>query len=177
MNRFIIKALLIGAFTSPTQATVIESSSSHFKIELKATTPAKIAESYAQFIRINEWWNAEHSWFGNAEAFSLEPIAGGCFCEVDGDQQVMHMTVSFVDPNKEVRMLGGLGPLQMMAVTGAMSWSFIDLGAEGTEIRHSYTVLGDASQKLDQLAPIVDSVQSGQLLGLINRLASQAAKQ
>ena len=34
------------------------------------------------------------------------------------------MRVSFVDPGVEVRMLGGLGPLQMMGLHGAMSWRF-----------------------------------------------------
>ena len=133
MKSLIIRILLIAAaIIRPAQAEVIESSGSHFRIELKATTAAKIEESYAQFLRIHEWWNAEHSWFGKAEAFTLDPVAGGCFCEIDGNKQVMHMTVSFVNPNKEVRMLGGLGPLQMMAVTGAMTWAFKDLGAEGT---------------------------------------------
>jgi hypothetical protein len=84
----------------------------------------------------------------------------------------MHMTVSFVNPNKEIRMLRGLGPLQMMAVQGAMSWAFEEMSDGSTRVRHRYTMLGNAGQKLDQLAPIVDQVQAGQLDRLIRKLAS-----
>lgn len=37
------------------------------------------------------------------------PRVGGCFCEINGDQQAWHMAVSFVDPGKTLRLTGGLG--------------------------------------------------------------------
>jgi hypothetical protein len=83
------------------------------------TTPA---EAYDQFIRIEEWWLEGHTWYGRSENLSIEPKAGGCFCEISGDNQVLHMLVSYVQPGVELKMVGGLGSLQMMGVHGGMSW-------------------------------------------------------
>ena len=81
------------------------------------------------------------------------------------------MVVSYVEPNKEVRMLGGLGPLQMMAVNGAMSWSFKDLENGKTLITHRYIVTGYYDEGLDKLAPVVDAVQTGQVKRLVESLS------
>ena len=80
------------------------------------------------------------------------------------------MTVSFVEPNKEIRMVGGLGPLQMLGVQGGMSWKFEAIGASKTKITHSYQVVGYMKNGLDTLAPIVDRVQKIQVNELAKRL-------
>lgn len=170
--RFIIKLLTLFVCLTPlTNAAVLEKSPSHFVLEITTITEVSRDAAFAQFTRIHEWWDAQHSWFGAARNFSLDTSAGGCFCEIDGDRQVQHMTVSFINPGHEIRLLGGLGPLQMMAVTGAMSWQFEPLADGRTQITQRYTVLGDDSQALDKLAPIVDSVQSGQQAALMSKLA------
>ena len=164
----IIIALSIWAVD--TQAEVINSSANGFVIEIKASVAASPEDSYAQFLRIGEWWDSDHSWFGSADNLTLEPVIGGCFCERSGNKQAQHMQVSFVEPGKELRLLGGLGPLQMMGVHGAMSWKFNALSEGGTEIVHSYAVSGYASGGLDKLAPVVNKVQSGQVRRLAQRL-------
>ncbi|XOV86300.1 MAG: SRPBCC domain-containing protein [Pseudomonadota bacterium] len=128
------------------------------------------AEAYAQFLRVNEWWDGNHSWFGRAEGFSIDPRAGGCFCEVAGERSHLHMTVSHVDPGVEVRMIGGLGPLQDLALQGAMVWRFEALPEGGTRIIHSYRVSGYLKDGLTGLAPAVDSVQGIQFSRLVARL-------
>ncbi|NND00165.1 MAG: SRPBCC domain-containing protein [Gammaproteobacteria bacterium] len=158
-------------------ARVLEQSAAGFVIEIAAEADQPVAASYQQFLRVGEWWDGQHSWFGNADNFYIEPRAGGCFCEVDGDQQVQHMRVVYVEPNKEIRMLGGLGPLQMMAVHGAMSWTFTS-GQDGqTLILHRYAVSGYHKDGLDKLAAIVDQVQSAQVERLVHRLANTSLKQ
>ncbi len=82
------------------------------------------------------------------------------------------MTVSYVDPGVEIRMVGGLGPLQMMGITGGMSWKFDSLAAGKTKITHRYQVTGYAKEGFAKLAPIVDSVQSSQLDALVSKISN-----
>ncbi|MDG1232388.1 MAG: hypothetical protein P8P91_08965 [Pseudomonadales bacterium] len=132
------------------------------------TTPAR---AYEQFVRIDEWWLKGHTWYGKSENLSIEPRAGGCFCEISGDNQVMHMLVSYVQPGVELKMVGGLGSLQMMGVHGGMSWRFKPIPG-GTRITQTYNVTGYAPGGLKDLADIVDSIQTSQLNALVNKLSS-----
>ena len=162
----IILSLLMIA---PIQAEVVSAGQNGFIIQIERTSKASPEEAYAQFLRVSEWWNGDHSWFGDARALSIEPKVGGCFCEKDGDRQALHMLVSFVDPGKEVRMIGGLGPLQMMGVTGGMSWQF-KAKETGSTIIHRYHVTGYNEQGWKDFSAIVDSVQSLQMDGLARAL-------
>ena len=118
-----------------------------------------------------EWWVKGHTWYGDANNLVLDAKAGGCFCEISGDNQVMHMLVTFVKPGEEVKMVGGLGPLQMMGIHGSMSWRFEAMDG-GTRITQTYNVTGYAPGGLSDLADIVDAVQTGQLNALIAKLSA-----
>lgn len=166
----VLLMLLVGS-NSMLYAAVLNSAANGFVIESKVTVDAGSEQSYRQFVKINEWWDGEHSWFGSADNFSISTRVGGCFCEMDGDRQVEHMRVSYVEPNKEIRLVGGLGPLQMMGVHGAMSWTFQTLSNGGTEIVHRYAVSGYFEGGLDKLAGIVDRVQTSQLHRLRDKLS------
>jgi len=61
-----------------------------------------------------------------------------------------------------VRQTGGLGPLQALAVDGAMTWKFTESGTT-TTIEMTYTVGGYAPGGLASLAPIVDMVLGAQV--------------
>ena len=108
------------------------------------------------------------TWFGKASGLSIDPRAGGCFCERDGENEVLHMIVSFVRPGHALHMIGGLGPLQGLGLYGAMSWSFEPVGAQ-TKIVHVYRVTGYYPDGLQALAPVVDGVQKLQVAGLAAR--------
>ncbi|WP_341502660.1 SRPBCC family protein [Gallaecimonas sp. GXIMD4217] len=166
MKRLILPlALLAGA----AQAEVLSAADNGFAIQHQVLVPVAPEKAYAQFLRVGQWWDGEHSWFGDASKFSIQPRAGGCFCEIDGDRQVLHMTVTYVDPGRELRMVGGLGPLQMMGLSGGMAWQF-EAVEGGTRIRHSYAVSGYAEGGLSKLAVVVDRVQGHQLERLRARL-------
>ena len=154
-------------------AEVIDSDKNGFSIKIETHVKADAATSYQQFLRIGEWWNSDHTWFGKSENLRITPRAGECFCETSGDKEVLHMTVSFVNPNVEIRMIGGLGPLQMMGVHGGMSWKFEEIGPTETKIIHQYQVTGFATDGLDKLAPIVDSVQTIQVKALAAKIESR----
>ncbi len=152
-------------------AEVMSSAPEGFEVRFTAeVADVSAAQAYAQFLRVHEWWDANHSWFGTAEGFSIDPRAGGCFCEVSGDRSHLHMTVSHVDPGVEIRMIGGLGPLQDLALQGAMVWRFEALADGGTRVIHSYRVAGYLKDGLTGLASAVDSVQGIQFGRLVARL-------
>lgn len=108
------------------------------------------------------WWDAEHSYTGQASSFSLADVAGGCFCERAGDIEVEHMRVVNVQRGRLLVMRGGLGPLQHMAVTGSMSFRFVE-HEKGTRLEYRYSVAGHVSGGLKTMASAVDQVQLGQL--------------
>ncbi len=164
------KLLFLLVLSFNVNSDVISSSDHGFEISIERTVMTDQKTAYEQFLRIGEWWNADHTWFGDAGTLSIEAKAGGCFCEKSGDKEVLHMTVSYVEPGKEVRMLGGLGPLQMMGVHGGMSWQFVAVGENETKIIHHYQVTGYMEGGLTSLAPIVDQVQTIQVEGLVSRL-------
>ncbi len=127
--------------------------------------------AYNQFVKVDEWWVESHSYFGDRKNFSLDASAGGCFCEISGDKEVMHMQVTFVSPGEELKMIGGLGPLQMLGIHGGMSWRFTPTET-GTQIVQTYNVTGYLPGGLSDLADIVDAVQTSQLNALIQKIES-----
>jgi uncharacterized protein YndB with AHSA1/START domain len=117
---------------------------------------------HALTAEVGRWWDPAHSYSGDAANFSLDATAGGCFCEHWRGGSVVHMTVVLVEPDRQLRMLGGLGPLQAMAVSGSMSFVLDDAGT-GTRLHYRYTVGGWDPDGLQRLAEPVDRVQLGQL--------------
>lgn len=126
-----------------------------------AAPPEKV---YAALITPGRWWNAEHSWSGDAANMRLDPVVGGCFCEtLPKDRgEVEHMRVVFMIPGKMLRLKGGLGPFQAMGVSGALSWE-LKPAAGGTEISQSYSVGGFLPGGGQRFAPQVDAVMNDQL--------------
>ena len=113
---------------------------------------------------VDSWWPKDHSWWYGT--FSIEPEAGGCFCETNGQQSAEHMRIVFVNPGKTLRMAGGLGPLQGMGMNGALDWS-ITTDGDKTQVNLVYRVHGMNPEGFAELAPIVDRVQAMQLGALL----------
>jgi len=70
--------------------------------------------------------------------------------------------VVYVEPGKTLRLRGGLGPLQEMAVAGAMTFRFEQSGAI-TQITLTCTVGGYRPHGLAMVAEAVDGVLRDQL--------------
>lgn len=167
--------ILLFAFTPLLLNAEVVSRNEHgFQIQLEKVVSTNKKIAYQQFINVDQWWLKDHTWFGKSENLSIDARAGGCFCEIEGTKQVLHMTVSFINPNAEIRMIGGLGPLQMMGVQGGMNWKFEQLDSGKTKITHQYQVVGYLDGGLSELATIVDKVQSAQLDALAERIESTA---
>ena len=163
--------LLVILFPLSLGAEVLTSTSDGFLIKIEREVAVTPQQVYAQFVSVSDWWISGHTYFGESKNLSIDAQAGGCFCEIKGDKQVLHMTISYVDPGKEIRMIGGLGPLQMMGAHGGMSWKFESVGEHKTKIIHQYRVVGSSDQALDKLAPFVNKVQSQQVDALVKKLS------
>ena len=157
-------------YASTANADIVSSSDQGFSLHIEFTTSLAPKQTYEEFLQIGRWWNRDHTWFGDASGLYIEPISGGCFCEKSGLKTALHMTISFVEPGKEMRMIGGLGPLQGMALNGVMKFKFEPHGHNGTKVIHEYTVTGYSANGLQKLGEIVDAVQSLQMQGLQARL-------
>lgn len=160
----------------PVRAGVKDSAPSGFTIENSQTVPVDPQTAWNALVHdVARWWPRDHTWWGDASKLSIQPRAGGCFCEIDGDRQAWHMTVTFVDPERTMRMTGGLGPLQGMGLHGALEWRFEKVEA-GTRITLWYRAGGYTPDDLQKFVPVVDKVQGIQLGGLADYLRAQVKK-
>jgi len=85
------------------------------------------------------------------------------------------MQVVFVDPPRLLRMIGGLGPLQGMGLSGVLEWRMTAVEG-GTRITLWYRAGGYAPDDLGKLAAVVDGVQALQLGGLADYLRARNPK-
>ncbi len=144
---------------------------SEHQIDLPEITPH---EAYQALTRdVSLWWDASHSYSGEARNFSIDARAGGCFCEqMPAGGSVEHMRVVYAEPGKLLRMSGGLGPLQAEAVRGSMSFAF-EAWEGGTRLNYRYAVSGYLPGGVNTWAEAVDQVQLGQLERLRTFLAAE----
>jgi len=147
----------------PAVAEVVAAARNGFSLKIKTLSQAAPALSYQAFADIARWWDMAHSYGGEAEALSIDLAPGGAMLEtLSGGGFVRHLEVVYANPGEELRLLGGLGPLQPMGVQGAMNIQFQPYGS-GSKTVLTYNVSGYSAQGLVELAPIVDRVIAGQM--------------
>jgi len=144
-------------------AGVVTSDATGFVVQTKFEITKESEAVFDALLKVGSWWENSHTFFGDARKMSIDPKAGGCFCETGSDgRSVRHLEVVFVDPGKSIRFQGGLGPLQEQAVTGSMTISLEEV-AGGTLLQLTYRVGGYRPGGLEQWAPAVDGVLSTQM--------------
>ena len=174
MRNVILVPLMAAALATPVAAEVISATPAGFEVGAKATVRATPAEVYAALGRIGSWWNSEHTYSGDAGNMTLDPKAGGCFCEMipeDGGS-IEHARVVYARPGQALRLQGALGPLQAEAAMGTLTWNLKPVQG-GTEISQDYVVGGYVRGGAEALAPIVDTVLAQQLDGLVRFLVDE----
>jgi len=167
----------------PASAEVMQKSEAGFVSRIAGEVAVSPAEAWKALVSPSLWWNAQHTFSGDAANLTLEPNANGCFCEklpVPKDApagqkpgSVVHMRVVYAEPYRALRMVGGLGPLQSEAVNGTMTVTFKPVDGSGgnrTRILWEYVVGGYMRYKADTIAGAVDKVLDGQLEGLVKLL-------
>lgn len=166
---------LLSCVGANARAEIKDASPSGFTIENVRTVPVDAATAFrAATQEVDRWWPRDHTWWGAESKLTIEARAGGCFCERAGEREALHMLVSFVDPGRTLRLVGGLGPLQGMGLHGALEFRFEPLDAGGTEITMFYRAGGYTPDDLSKFAPVVDKVQGLQLGGLAAHLGGEA---
>ena len=180
-------ALCISAgVSSPALAEVIEEKDNGFVTKDEAVVSANPKETWLALISPSDWWSSAHTWSADAGNLRMTPQAGGCFCEkipevVTDDSftlegSVEHMRVIQAYPERALRMVGALGPLQSEPVTGVLTIVLTEVelpgqfGAKGTRIVWEYNVGGSMRYEVPVISKAVDGVMSLQLAGLADKL-------
>jgi len=166
MRFFLVTVLLVvGAQAHIATAEVLDADTHGFTVLQEVTVHGTRATAWVAAVdNIDKWWNPEHTISGRASLLSIDARPLGCFCEATGGG-VVHLMVTTVSRDVNLRMTGGLGPLGLMGVNGNMTWEFFD-AEDGTKIRFSYAVGGYSPDGLDSIAPAVDFVLGEALVRL-----------
>lgn len=146
------------------QADISSSGPGGFVTKSTVMVSATPAAAYQRFLQIGSWWNPEHTYTQDGRNLTLKAEPGGCLCESLKDGGfVEHLRVIFASPGRLLRLQGGLGPLQDLGATGALSVSFEAVDAQ-TRVTLPYAVTGYRADKgLAELAAPVDGVLTEQL--------------
>lgn len=170
---------------TPARADVTAQSEQGFvsrNVVVVAGSPAAV---WKKLVTPAAWWSSDHTFSGDAANMALDPVAGGCFCEVlPGDSGpaakapaarggVQHMRVVFVDRAKALRMVGALGPLQSEAVNATLTITLKEVDG-GTRVIFEYVVGGYMRYPADKIANAVDIVMGNQLVGLAKQFGPVA---
>jgi hypothetical protein len=162
--QFLVLALFV-ALPAVASADVVSSSASGFVLRTVISVPGTPEAAYATVVNVQEWWDKDHTYSGDSKNMSLAAPPGGCFCEKLPGGGVQHGTVALAWPGRTLRVIGSLGPLQGMGVTGSLTWEF-EKAPEGTKITQTYVVGGFPTMPFEKLAPLVDGVMAGQMKAL-----------
>ena len=145
-------------------AEVKQASPDGFVLEHRFAITASPTVAWDVLVHPERYWPDDHTWSGRATNLSLAPEAGGCFCERWAQGSAEHGRVIMAMPGKLLRFRGALGPFQDMAVTGVMTVALTP-SESGTEAVVTYRVNGTATQRLGDMAAVVDSVVRQQFEG------------
>ncbi|HXC07782.1 MAG TPA: SRPBCC domain-containing protein [Steroidobacteraceae bacterium] len=156
-------------------ADVLNVAANGFEVRETTHTTAPPDQVYAALLLPARWWNSDHTFSRSAANLVLDARAGGCWCEtLPNGGSVEHMRVVFVAPGKTLRLRGALGPLQGLAVDGAMTWSIQSVPG-GTDVSLTYAVGGYVKDGFDDLSKGVDHVLGEQLVRLKKLIDGETA--
>jgi hypothetical protein len=156
----IIASLLIAA---PAAAEVAHVSPSGFELKQVVHIKASAQATYAALIQPSHWWSSQHTYSGSAANLTLDPRAGGCFCEaLPNGGQVRHETVVMAAPGEALVMRGALGPFMERGVDGALAFH-IKAAGDGVDLTMTNDLGGYMSEGFADWAPRADAMLSEQM--------------
>ena len=161
-----IASMLAALLSAPAHAATSEVSPAGFLVTVRLESRATPHQLYAALSHVGNWWNREHTWSGDAANLSLATEASACFCERWAGSSVEHARVVYAAADSTLRLHGALGPLQALAVEGALTFAFAAKDAK-TIVQVTYRVAGNLASGLDGLAAPVDSVIGEQARRLV----------
>jgi uncharacterized protein YndB with AHSA1/START domain len=164
-------AFLVLPLSPATRAEVVAVAPAGFHLKLERTLAAPPDDAWAALLAVGGWWDDEHTYSGKGANMTLEPRAGGCFCERYDGGEIEHMRVAYVSAAaKQLVMTGGLGPLLWMGASGSLAITLTAVDG-ATAMKWEYRVSGFEPKGWEATAPLVDKVLGEQL----DRLAASLA--
>lgn len=157
---------MVAGLAGPAGAAPSEVSPSGFLVTLRQEVKASPRRLYEALGEVDKWWNARHTWSGSAANLSLARQAGGCFCERWGTSSVEHARVIHAAQDGTLRLQGGLGPLQALAVNAVLTFAIAEKDGK-TSLLVTYRVSGNDSAALQDYAAPVDGVLAEQVRRLV----------
>jgi len=172
--RLAVLLLVMLAGAAPARGEVVDKAANGFTVRIVLQVAAPPETVYTSLVRhVGEWWDAEHTYSGDAKNMSIIAEPGGCFCERLPAGGVQHGSVVYVAPGRMLRLVGSLGPLQQAGVSGTMTWQ-MEKSGPGSKLPFTYAVGGYYPGGLDNLAPAVDAVLAHQAQ-LLKEFSEKAA--
>jgi hypothetical protein len=166
-----IACLLIA---SPAAAEVVHIGPSGFELKQVVHIKASAQATYAALIQPSHWWNSDHTFSGSAANLTIDPHAGGCFCEaLPNGGQVRHETVVMAAPGEALMMRGALGPFMGRGVDGALAFHITAAG-DGVDLTMTNDLGGYMSEGFADWAPRADAMLADQLSRLKRYLETGA---
>ena len=162
MRRFGLALAATTLIAPPAMAEVTASGANGFEVRHTVTLVVPPEAAYATFVDLGGWWSDSHTYSGKASNMTLDPRAGGCFCERLDGGGVEHMRVSVAQPGKRLVLTGILGPLLYEATAGVMDVTF-DKVAGGSKVTMTYRAAGFARGGGEKMAGLVDQVLGQQV--------------
>jgi uncharacterized protein YndB with AHSA1/START domain len=162
--------ILVLVAAAPAYAEIKTASGDGFVIAHSQRIDAPAAKVFAALPAIDQWWNSDHTYSGDAANLILKAEAGSCFCERWKDGAVEHGRVIMVRRDQLLRLQTALGPLQARAVTGVLTFQLTpaqSAGSSATLLTLTYVVNGAGASALDKSAPAVDDVLGEQFRRLV----------
>lgn len=147
------------AAASAAHAEVTAKAPDGFSIHIVSVVKLDRDAMWARLLDLASWWSSSHTYSQDAKSLSLDAKAGGCWCEFWSGGEVEHGRVVAVMPRELLRVSAGLGPLQAMGVSAALTFQLADGPDAGTtKLAVDYRVNGSSVSGLDKVASAVDGV-------------------
>ena len=159
-------AALSATLSAPAVGATSEVSPTGFIVSLRSEVNASPHRLWESLGEVGKWWNSSHTWSGNAANLSLGRQASACFCERWGANSVEHGRVVHAAEDSLLRLQGGLGPLQALAVDAMLTFQISQKDGK-TILQVTYRVSGNAAAALQDLAAPVDGVLGEQVRRLV----------
>ena len=157
-------AIVPGWIACSAMAAVVSSGEDGFVVREEVVFSGTAAVAWQRLIRPQDWWNKDHTYSKDSRNLSLSLQPGGCWCEQLADGGfVRHMEVVLAKPGSVLRLLGGLGPLQAIGASGALTFTLKAISPDATQVTAQYAVVGYSKDGFAQLAQAVDEVLGEQM--------------
>jgi len=159
------RAVVAASFAAgPVHGAVLGSNAGGFTVREEVEFAGSPANAWKRLIDVGSWWNPQHTYSGHSSNLTLTLRPGGCWCEkLDNGGFVRHLEVVLVIPERTLRLTGGLGPLQGIGATGALTFTLRSTSPTATTVIAEYSVVGYSREGLSSIAAAVDEVLGEQL--------------